>query len=47
MFRSVVLYLVFVDEFDMLIAARLAVDHGIRGLSTNDVIKLLQCLRVR
>jgi hypothetical protein len=46
MVRSVILYLVFIDEFDMFFAARLAIDHGICGLSTNNAMKLLQCLRV-
>jgi len=46
MFRGVVLDLVLVDELDMFFAARLAVDQCVCGLSTDDAMKLLQCLRV-
>jgi len=46
MVRSVILNLVFIDKFDMFFAARLAIDYGICGLSTNDAMKLPQCLRV-
>jgi len=46
MFRSVILDLVLIDELDMFFTARLAVHHGICGLSTNDAMKFLYCLRV-